>query len=319
MRAAAAGSGARVAGSSMAAGSSVGSTFRAVAEITAAQAAVNQLGRAARAAANPVSALTGKLTDALTKLPQLVEAAAAPIEKLVRVHNPAIADAFGRAMSDAYGVVGRQLLPVMGAFVGVARKVGDLLASFEPTVRPAITAVGQLINVIGQEVTATVKKNAPVLELMAAVVTRVAQAASVAARMLGEVVRAFGAIGRTVAGLLGFKGDTVKEGASSVGAAARHARFQAPKDISDDAIKNALQIGKESQAKTLTHVHDKIEEFYEWAKRRFGQAQAAARGAGGQLNKVVQGEMAAGTGDSTSTAARVARFGAARWLSHQFK
>src|SRR5262245_57781531 len=221
-------------------GGMVGSS-RAVAQLGMVQGAVNQLGMVAQRASNPVgqlaSAITGKLTDSATALGGMVDSAARPIASLVRVHNPAVARQFTIAMEDAYGVIGRMLVPAMNAFTGVARKVGDLMAGLEPVFRPAIAALSGLIAVVGDELVKTVKENAPAMEMFATAIGRVAQAATAAARVIGTLARVVNAIGGSrIARFLGFTGGSFDEKATSVGAAARTARFVAPKEIADDAI-----------------------------------------------------------------------------------
>jgi hypothetical protein len=266
--------------------------------------------------------LAGQFTKAMTFLIDVVDQAAKPIESLVRVANPAIADAFGRAMQDAYGVIGRLLLPVMGAFIGVARKVGDLIAGMEPVFRPAMDAIANLVTVVGDELVKTVRENMPFFEMLAAAITHVAKAAATGARIIGEVLRfinrfASGRLART----LGFDGSSFDPGKSAVGAAARQARFVGPKDISDDAIKNALSLGVGQQFKKpeeyLNNIDQNIADFFDWAQRRFGQATGGAARIGHDIGKnIVKQEggpqVAPGTGEHTGggIAARSFRWGA---------
>jgi hypothetical protein len=243
------------------------------------------------------------------------------------VANPAIADAFKRAVQDAYGVIGRLLLPVMGSFIGVARKVGDLIAGMEPVFRPAMEAIAKLVSVVGDELVKTVRENMPFFEMLAAGITQVAKAAATGVRIIGEVLRF---INRFVSGglarLLGFDGGKFDPNRSAVGAAARQARFVGPKDISDDALKNALSLGVGQKSKKpeeyLNSIDENIFKFFEWAQRRWGNAKEAARGAAeigvfGPAGVAVAGatKEAPGTGQNTggSINARMAR-----WAARQF-
>jgi hypothetical protein len=272
------------AGGTAAAGSAVGGAAgamggasRAIAMLGQAQGAINQLGSAARQSASLVSGLagmiTGQMVKAMTGLLGIVKSAADPIEHLVRLFNPAKADVFVRAMTDAFAVVGRMLTPVLDAFTGVARKVGDLMAGMEPVLAPAMAAIAELVKVIGDEVVKTIRDNMPFFEMLAAVITKVAQAAATAVQILGEAIRAFNRMfGGRIARMLGFDGSSFDPKASSVGAAARQARFQAPKELSNDAIKNALQIGKEGvkAKKPEERSADALEKIQGWLERNTG-------------------------------------------------
>src|SRR5690348_17188359 len=93
---------------------------RMVAQLGKVVNAFNQVDVAARLASNRMSNLAGQITGNFVKafatFASVVKDAAAPIEALVRIHNPAVADTFMRAIQDAFGVVGRELVPVMNAF-----------------------------------------------------------------------------------------------------------------------------------------------------------------------------------------------------------
>lgn len=246
--AAAARASASIAGSAMA-GEAAGG--RAVAQLAG---QVGQLDNAAHRATTWVAHLgetiTGKLAHAMTMWIGWLESAARPIEQLVRVANPAQADAFGRAVRDAYGAVGRLLIPVMESFTGAARKVGDLMAGLEPVFQPAINAIAKLVDVVSTEFVKSMQENAPLFELFADILQGVAERTAVAVHVLAEflrVINQFGAL--RFARILGFSGGSFDPNASAVGAAARQARFQQPKEIANDAIKNALQMGVGQQGK----------------------------------------------------------------------
>lgn len=266
-----------------AAGASAGamSAGRAVASLGQ---AVGQLGQSARQAHNWIgglaSKLTGELVKGLTMAVDVIGQAAAPIEHLVRVANPAIADRFGIVMRDAYGVIGRMLLPVMESFIGVAQKVGAVMAGLEPVFNPAIDAIAKLVEVIGEEFTKTLKQDAPIFEMLADALKTVAQRASVVVQLVGMLARAFNDVaGTKIARLLGFSGASFDPNASAVGAAARHAQFVQPKAIADEAIKNSLMQGLgQNRAKTLDDIDGRLKDILDWAQRRFGQAEAVKEG-----------------------------------------
>jgi len=227
---------------------------------------IGNLERVGQAATHSVTqlagAVTGKLGQALTMWIGFVEQAAKPIESLVRVANPAIANAFGRAVSDAYGVVGRMLIPIMNAFTGVARKVGDVMAALEPTFQPAINAIAKLVEVIGNEFVKAAREHAPVFEAMAEVITRVAEAASTAAKVLGFLVRTFNNVFQMIARIAGFTGRSMDNNRSAVGAAAREARFVQPKQLSDEMIRNSLMMGVgQEQQKTPEQALNSIDKI----------------------------------------------------------
>lgn len=299
-------------------GSAIGSFFggaavssRLVATLGNVQASFSQVSVAARQAThwttNLADAVTGRMVKALTLWAGWVQKAAEPIENLVRIHNPAIANKFMLAITDAFGVVGRMLVPVMDAFTTVARKVGNVMAGLEPVFRPAIAAIAKLVEVAGEVFGKGAREWAPVWEMMATAVERVAQAATVLVRVLGEAWRMFGRLTGTIARLLGFRGESFDPNASSAGAAARTARMVQPKDIADEAIKNALMIGREGQTKPkdIGDVWDKLDETLKWAQRRWGQAEAAATAGVGSLTARNIGPE---SGNDLGAAARMARF-----------
>lgn len=275
-RAAGIAGGASGAGAAGAAGTATAAS-KAVAELTKVANAFNQVSFAAKQVAhwtgNLAGAITGKMVQALSLWAGWVQKAAAPIEQMVRIHNPAVANQFMIALNDAFGVVGRELVPVMNAFTQVARKVGNVMAGLEPVFRPAIAAIAKLVEVIGDEFAKSIRPE--VFEMMAAVVTKVAEAATVAVRAVGMLVRAFNNFINPVvklAKILGFSGSSYDDKASSVGAAARTAKFVQPKEIADDAIRSALMIGRERQNKTpeqaLNSIDKNIEAILSWLRER---------------------------------------------------
>ncbi len=287
-----------VAGEAAGASAGAASAGRMVAQLGQ---AVGLLGQQAKQTTNWVgglaSKMTGELAKSLTLLIDVVGQAAAPIERLVRVANPAMADAFGRAMSDAYGVVGRLLLPVMESFIGVARKVGDVMAGFEPVFEPAINAVAKLVEVVGDEFVRALKDDAPIFELLADVFQGAVERATALVRIVGELTHVFREAATTILRLLGF-GKGFDPSQTAVGAAARHAQFVQPKEIANAAIKNSLEmgIGQQKKPKDVNDVWLKLEEIRKWIERRFGQAEDFGTG-------VEQGFMGyAGSGNKAQSA-----------------
>lgn len=299
-------------GAAEAGGAAGGATAgRVVAQLGQVQGALSQIGNAANHSSDMIGRLVGSITGKLGKAMTLwigwVESAARPIEELVRVANPAHADAFVRAFRDALGVVGRQLVPVMDAFTRIARKVGDVMAGLEPIFRPVWKAIAQLVDTIGTELAKTIKENTPFFEFLAAVITKVAEAASFAVKMIGEAIRSFNGIGRFVLRQFGFDGSSFKEGASSVGAAARQARFVQAKEISNDAIKNSLMmgIGANTPEQNQKRTADATEGILKWIERNLT---GVLGGKGGEKGGgSVAGKVAAGLAD-LSPAVRIARW-----------
>lgn len=273
-------------------GAEAGTGARAVAMLGQVQGAMNQVGVAARQSSDLIGSLaasiTGKMGKALTMWIGWVEAAAKPIEELVRVANPAHADAFMRAVNDAFGVVGRMLIPVMDAFTRTARKVGDAVAGLEPVFRPAMDAIAHLVDVVGDELKRSIQEQAPVFELLADAIKQAAEAASVAARIFGEAWRMLGGVGRFAARQLGFDGGTFNKDASAFGAAARTARFVQPKQIADDAIKASLMAsipGKNTGKKPEERSADTLDKILAFLERTplgsvFGRSDGNMIGAG---------------------------------------
>lgn len=205
------------------------------------------LGQQIQMGAHAVSRFASSISDtavkAMTAWIGVVDHMAAPIAKLVQVANPAVAERFYRALADAYAVVGHALTPVMEAFTRAARKVGDVMAGLEPTFRPVMQAVERFIDTTVGVFGRLVEKQAPVFELMANVFTKVADAATFLVRVFGGFIDTFNGISRTVAQLLGFKGDSFDKNATSQGQAFRQSRMTQPKGIADEAIKNAIGVG----------------------------------------------------------------------------
>jgi hypothetical protein len=213
--------------------------------------------------------ISGQATKAMTLWIDTVQSMAAPVEQLVRVANPAAAERFAMAVRDAYGVVGRLLTPVLDAFTRVARKVGDVMAGLEPVFRPVVSAVSQFIDVVGDEFTQYIARQAPVFEMLAAVLGEVVQVATIAARAVGMLVERIGGIARGIAQFFGFDGSKFDPKATGVGAAARNARFVQPKEIANDAIRNALMAGRPADTEKgyLKSIDDRLKNFIEWVER----------------------------------------------------
>ena len=264
-----------------------GGALMSAANVAQLAGAANQLTQSAKSAthwtAQLASKITGQLAKALTMWIGFLDAVAKPIADLVQIANPAIMEAFTRAVNDAFGVVGRSLIPVLNAFTQVARKVGDLMAGLEPVFEPAITAIAELVRTIGDEFVKTAKENAPVFEMMAAMLKSAAQAATAMTKVLGELWRAFNRlVGSRIARLLGFSGDSFDPNRSAVGSAARNARFVEPKAIADEAIRSSLMMGvgqKKDPEQALRDMDDTITKILDFMRDRWGQAKGFAEGA----------------------------------------
>lgn len=292
---------------------------RAIAQLGQFQGSMNQVSVSAQRATHWVGSLasrmTGHLARALTMFIDWVAAAAAPIERLVRVANPGIADAFGYAMNDAFGVVGRSLIPVMESFIRMARKVGDVMAGLEPVFRPAINAIAQLVDAIGQEFVAHIARSAPFFEALATVITRVAQATTVLVRVLGEALNRFGEFISRIYRTLGFTGESFDPKRSSFGAAARHPRFVQPREVANEGIRNALMSGVGQQKTPIENIDKNISEILRLIEKRWGQVDRARKsgvGAGQVIGEELGEREGAGKPNS---AVSLGRWAAARRFS----
>ncbi len=223
------------------------------------------------------SQATGLFTQTLTVFVSGLERAARPIEQLVRIANPAQADAFNRAIRDAYAVIGRSLIPVMQSFTKVARQVGDTMAGLEPVFKPAIASMARLVEVMGNELNKSIRDNIYLFESLSVSLIRVGEAITYVIEQAnkmqpphsGEIASA------ALLGPLGIGGrDKIGKfdpNASGVGAAARQASFIQPKQLSDDMIKNALNMGvgqKETKSETyLGNIWDSMKQLVELARK----------------------------------------------------
>jgi len=98
---------------------------------------------------------------------------------------------------------------------------------------------------------------------------------------MGEVfTKTFNLIAR----LLGFSGESMDPDRTAVGAAARHARFAQPKEIADDAIKNALMMSiggpkKKTPVEHLDAIEKAVGKIHDFMEMKWGKGGAAAAGA----------------------------------------
>ena len=224
--------------------------------------AVGQIAQRSAPSVHMLANLAGKavsyLTETMTLWIGTLKAAAGPVEQLVAIHNPARAEAFTRALNDAYGVIGRMLTPVLDAFTRSARKLGDFFAGLGGTAAPAMEAVAALVEHLVDKFVSTYQKNAPVFEAMIDVVVKFATAAMKVADVVFSAIGKVLQVANAVARLFGYGGESFDPKASAVGAAHRQARFVGPKQISDDAIKSSLMqgIGGEKKRDPVTALND---------------------------------------------------------------
>lgn len=202
--------------------------------------------------------LSTKFVGGLKTAIDILHSAAAPVEALVRIHNPAKAQLFMVAINNAYGVIGRMLTPIMDAFTRSARKLGDLLAGMEPVVAPLIRAIANLIDTVGTRWMDMVKEHGGGLQFMVDVLVTVAQNAMAAAH--GVLILAdalYKLIQSTPIGrLTGFGGAMSRfdPNRTAFGAAGQQARFVGAKAVSDEAIKAAMMQGVVQKSPELTEL-----------------------------------------------------------------
>lgn len=221
--------------------------------------------------------LTETFVGSLTTFVRGIEEAAKPIESLVRVANPAQADAFARAIRDAYGVIGRSLIPVMQSFTVVARKMGDVMAGLEPVVAPTMKNIAGLVERAGAALADTIVKSADLFKLVAYSIDLVIIQTRLWIPLLQEQARIMntGYKYGSVAGIwtdIGEKTGVLEKrkfdpNASGVGAAARQAQFIQPKELSNELIKNALMMGvggQKTEKKAINDIDKNIGDIAKW-------------------------------------------------------
>lgn len=178
--------------------------------------------------------------------------AAEPIRNLVAGSNPAVAERFALAVDDAYGVIGRFLIPVLDSATTAVRKVGDAYAGSERAFQPFVRALSLFFQRTGELVTDLIRKHGPAIEFLGTALEQMVGAASYAAE---SIIYLTGAL-NWFAKQAGFRPEFDKN-ASSFGAGSRNVRFVQAKTASDEAIKSALQSGAAQPKKAEEHL-DKI-------------------------------------------------------------
>lgn len=217
--------------------------------------------------------ISTKFVKALKFGIDMLAEAAAPVEALVRIHNPARAQLFLVAINNAYGVIGRMLTPIMDAFTRSARKLGDLLAGMEPVVAPLIRAIANLIDTVGTHYLEMLKEHGGALQFMADVLTTVTQNATAAAHGILILADALYKLARVTGSPLllasGFGSPMSRfdPNRTAWGAAGQQARFVGAKAVSDEAIKAAMMQGVVQKTPELTElegIHTVLNNLYDW-------------------------------------------------------
>ena len=190
------------------------------------------------------STLSGSFVRGLTAGASAIQGIANPIKDLVSLSNPASVEAFVRTSNDAFAVMGRVARPVLDALTRSMQRMGDFYARIEPMLSPAASKLGDTLERMMTRMLVAAERNLPVIELMAAVMVTVADAAATAANAILWLTERLGqlAVIRNLARLLGFDASSAKAGASSRGASVREVRTTTnAESISRQAIEQAYK------------------------------------------------------------------------------
>ncbi len=219
--------------------------------------------------------LTQTFVGTLTTFVRGIDDAAKPIQSLVRLANPAQAEAFDRAIKDAYAVIGRSLIPIMEAFTRSARKIGDAMAGLEPIMEPAMKKLAEFVDELSTGIAKAIADSPETFKLLSSAIQMAVEQTKVWIPLLEQQAQIMNMMMAPENLILGSgKGPGFDKNASSAGAAARQAQFVQPKQIADDMIKNALNMGvgaKKTDNQALNSIDDTLKKirdgFEKWWNR----------------------------------------------------
>ncbi len=190
--------------------------------------------------ASYIGHLPGKFVASMTLAVDALAHVAQPFVNLVARNNPAVARQWELALNDAYGVLGRMLIPVVISFTRQVLNLGNIIAGLEPVFQPAIKSMATMVDVTGNALAAVIKDNTYLF-------TNLAAALKVTADSVSASILVF----KTFYQLAGFQylkmisgGSAFNKDATSMGAGIRSARqLSGGEDIQNEVIKNALMMG----------------------------------------------------------------------------
>ncbi len=249
--------------------------------------------------ASIVGAVPGQLVKMGTGFADILKSMSQPFSDLVAGHSPGVTRQLDIAFRDLYGVMGRALVPVVQAFTPLVRKLGDTFAGMEPVIAPAVRAVSFFIDKVGGRWIEGLQKRAGMLEMVVTVFERITTAAAYVVTAGMDLIDFVLKPMFRLASAFGFGGNSFNKDATSLGAGMRPVKASAAKDISDEAIKNALILGQSpKQTPTegyLSEIQRIADDILTWLREN--KPPTSAREAGGQL--------ASGKGLLAAGAARV--------------
>jgi phage-related protein len=237
---------------------------------------------------NLVTGLAGEVGGALVKnlttALDMLKSFSDPIAQLVALHNPGRMLLFQRALMDAYATIGRMLVPVLDAVTRSFRKVGDLLAGMEPVLSPLIDAISEFIDKAVGAWIGYMKTNMGAIEMMIDALVVVVKVVGMAVEAFLKLAKVMTTFVRSIASLLGYSAEESRfdKSRTSRGAASVNARFVGAKEISDEAIKNALMQGAEGGKKKkpeefLSSIDKTAKSILEWLTKKKEQVDQGAR------------------------------------------
>lgn len=240
------------------------------------------------------STISGHFVKSLTLAVDVLAAAAAPVEALVRLHNPARADLFVKRLADAQAVIGRMLVPVLDAFTRAAMKVGNTMAGLEPVFAPLMSSVSNFIDMLATKWTDYMRKHGGLMENFIDVAAKVVDATTAVVGGLFDLLDVLLKVQRVLPGgsMLGVIG--WNRGASrfdpartAFGASANQARFVSAKTAADEAIKSAMMQGltpkKSPELEKLSSIDETLNRLYDWFTKTKPQMETAGGAAGNEV------------------------------------
>ncbi len=110
-----------------------------------------------------LAGLSGRAISLLTAPLDIMVDLAKPIQNLVALTNPAIAERFTIIMRDAYAVIGQMLTPAMQVMNQLMRRLGDAFAKLQPVLQPTIDYFTRLADKIGNQLISSLEKSGPMI------------------------------------------------------------------------------------------------------------------------------------------------------------
>lgn len=188
-----------------------------------------------------ISGLSSKLVGSLTTAASFVKTLADPVAQLVGLARPAAVQQFTLAFNDAMAVIGRGMLPILQAFTRAMRGVGNTYARLEPVINSVSQHVAAAIDKVFGELSKVWAESGPAIELLAEAFKVVVSGAVKVYLAFMRVGQIFLRVWNQIARVLGFRGDSLKQNASSFGASTRDVKYvSSAEDVSRDVTTRAL-------------------------------------------------------------------------------